>query len=399
MKIINIKNKLLQLDYGLLLFLGFALISATYILFNLHIGRIGNLGNYKIFVNSFGHLINHKNLYISFNDGLDLYKYSPTFALFMGLFFWAPDYIGIICWHIFNLLILYIAVKDLEDVNNKLFLYCFILITSWGSFQVSQVNAMMGGLTYLFSMCLYKRKLNQAAILLAASTFIKIYSGFAIILLILFKEGRSRFLLYYLSYCILLFLLPLIVMNFHQLLQLYFYWGNLLYNDSHSYGLSIIGAYAQLLPMGHYTVIIINLLGLIYMLIIFMIIIKSRVALSKKIIYNIISLLMLWMVIFNHKAESQTYILAYIGIAIWFFTNTKNSVFNYTLVLIVFVINLLSDTRIGSHNVKIYLLSHCIEAIACFPVWLKISSDILKYICGNNLKSVQLKPLFKFLNN
>ena len=87
----NLKNKLLELDYVLLLFLGFALITALYLLLNLHFGKIKYLGNYQIFANSFVHLIHHQNLYLSFNDGLDLYKYSPTFALFMGVFSWMPD--------------------------------------------------------------------------------------------------------------------------------------------------------------------------------------------------------------------------------------------------------------------------------------------------------------------
>ncbi len=389
MKILAIKSKLLWLCSAPLLFIVFALITALYMLLNLYTGRIENLGNYQIFVNSFTHLINYKNLYMTFNDGLDLYKYSPTFALFMGLFSWMPNYIGLLFWHVFNLLILYVAVKNIETNYNKIIFYCFILITSWGSFQSSQINAMMGGLIYLFGICIYEQKLKLAAFLLAILGFIKIYGCFAIILLIIVKDNKMKFLLYYLGYCILLFLLPLTVVNFHQLLQLYLDWWDLLRNDSHSYGLSVIGAYAQFLPVGRYGVTIINLLGLIYVLGILVRVAKSNIIISKTLLYKVISLLMLWMVIFNHKAEPQTYILAYIGVAIWFFTNKENSILNDILIFIIFVVDLLSDTRLASHDVKIYLSSHAIEAIVCFPVWLTIGFDILKYVSNKAINTQQ----------
>src|ERR1700688_1098158 len=51
--------------------------------------------NYILFKNSFFHLIQGKDLYISYPDEQwDLYKYSPTFSLFFGFFSFLPDFIG-----------------------------------------------------------------------------------------------------------------------------------------------------------------------------------------------------------------------------------------------------------------------------------------------------------------
>jgi len=48
--------------------------------------------NYVIFKQSFAHLRSGSDLYgYHLQEHWDLYKYSPTFALFFGVFAWLPD--------------------------------------------------------------------------------------------------------------------------------------------------------------------------------------------------------------------------------------------------------------------------------------------------------------------
>ena len=59
--------------------------------------------NYVIFKQSFFHLIDHKDLYAPYPDEhWDLYKYSPTFAFFFGIFALLPDSIGVMLWNLLN---------------------------------------------------------------------------------------------------------------------------------------------------------------------------------------------------------------------------------------------------------------------------------------------------------
>jgi len=62
--------------------------------------------NYVIFQTSFDHLIDSKDLYIHHpEDHYDLYKYSPTFSVFFGVFHYMPDWLGLNLWNILNALI------------------------------------------------------------------------------------------------------------------------------------------------------------------------------------------------------------------------------------------------------------------------------------------------------
>lgn len=55
--------------------------------------------NYIIFKQSYFHLVEGDNLYQQYpEESWDLYKYSPTFALFFGILAWLPDLPGLILW-------------------------------------------------------------------------------------------------------------------------------------------------------------------------------------------------------------------------------------------------------------------------------------------------------------
>ena len=55
------------------------------------------------------------------------------------------------------------------------------------------------------------------------------------------------------------------------------------------------------------------------------------------------SSLLIWLIVFNHRAESSTFVIAVTGIAIWFFTSEKKTV-NIILVVMAFVLTSLSPT-------------------------------------------------------
>ena len=97
--------------------------------------------------------------------------------------------------------------------------------------------------------------------------------------------------------------------------------------------------------------------------------------------YNITALILLWLILFvNVRSGPQNYIFGYIGIGMWFFTNNKNSVLNYILIILVFVLCLLCDTRLGTYfSLRYYVYDiYKMPVIPSFLIWLKISFDILK---------------------
>ena len=102
--------------------------------------------NYLIFKNSFFHLIEGQNLYTPYPvDYWDLYKYSPIFSLFMGMLAWMPNWAGLLCWNLLNVIVLYFGVKDFDFKNKRLqlFFWFFIFLELITSLQNSQCNILI----------------------------------------------------------------------------------------------------------------------------------------------------------------------------------------------------------------------------------------------------------------
>jgi len=111
-----------------------------------------NYNNFIIFRNSFFHLMQGKDLYISYpEEQWDLYKYSPTFSLFFGLFAHLPDFIGLLLWNLLNAIPFVAGIRLIKGMDNrtKIYLSVFCLIELMGSLQTAQSNGLTAALLIL----------------------------------------------------------------------------------------------------------------------------------------------------------------------------------------------------------------------------------------------------------
>ena len=160
---INLKNIIhrISLKSILILFILLTLfISVQVIIASLNNGLYTRYNNYIIFKNSFNHLLNNTNLYILYPaEHYDLFKYSPSFAFFMGIFYFLPNWLGVF---IFNILGIFLLLYGIKKINFKpaslKIIYVFIFIETGISLTSTQTNIHIVGLILiLFSMLENKR--------------------------------------------------------------------------------------------------------------------------------------------------------------------------------------------------------------------------------------------------
>ena len=66
--------------------------------------------NYVIFRQAFFHLLRHQDLYTQYlPEHWDYFRYSPSFALAFGVFFWMPDLAGLLLWNTLNAGVLFLG--------------------------------------------------------------------------------------------------------------------------------------------------------------------------------------------------------------------------------------------------------------------------------------------------
>ncbi|MFO1183564.1 MAG: glycosyltransferase family 87 protein [Bauldia sp.] len=154
---------------------------------------LSTVNNYVIFRQSFVHLMAGADLYARYPaEHVDLYKYSPTFALFMAPFAALPLWLGVLLWTLLNALPPLLAVYRLPISGQaKAFVVLFSLTKLVGALQNTQSNGLVLALMIGVFVALEARRPVLAALATAAGAAIKLFGGAAGILFI-FCGGKRR---------------------------------------------------------------------------------------------------------------------------------------------------------------------------------------------------------------
>jgi len=342
-----------------------------------------HFNNFIIFKQSFFHLIHNQDLYILYpSEHWDYYKYSPTFALFMAPLAMLPDIAGLFIWNLINALPLLIAIKLLPATNdtNKKYILWFILLELITSMQNEQSNGLIAGLIILGFVLLEKEKPFWGILLILFSAYIKIFGILAIVLL-LFYPNKIRNIVYTVFWGLILLTLPLVVVSPHQLVSLYLSWKNLLSMDaSQSVGLSVSGWLQTWFGLDLPKSFI-----LIPGIVLFALPLLKR-NLYNDLYYKILFLasVLIWMVIFNHKAESPTFIIAICGVALWYFPQARKAE-NTVLLILALIFTMLSPTDLFPPFIRNSVFKpYVIKVVPCILIWFKILYDSLSIRPGTS---------------
>ena len=333
--------------------------------------------NYVIFKQSYFHLIENKDLYQLYpQEHWDLYKYSPTFSLLMGLLAYLPDFLGLLIWNLLNAFVLFFALWKLPFSSDKkrIWAFLFLVIELVTSLQNAQSNGLMSGLIILAFVYLEKKNIALATLCIVATIFIKLF-GIVAFALFLFYPNKLKSALYTLGWILLLAVLPLILISPEQLTFLYKSWGNLLQNDhSISIGFSVSGWLFTWFGLNLKTV---SLVVGTFLFCVPFIHYKYFNEVRFKLLY--LASILLWIVIFNHKAESPTFVIAVTGVAIWFFTQEFNKL-NFSFLILALLFTVLAATDLFPKFIRDdYFIPYVVKAIPCIFIWGKITWELIFY--------------------
>ncbi|WAC10199.1 glycosyltransferase family 87 protein [Dyadobacter pollutisoli] len=332
--------------------------------------------NYIIFKQSFFHLIHGQDLYAQFvEEQGDLFKYSPTFALLFGLLAVLPDVLGLSLWNILNAAVLFFSVYYLPkiDTRTKGLILVFMLVELLTSVQNEQSNALIAGLLLFTFGFLERGKYWMASLCLVSTIYIKLFGIVGLALYLLYPDKFK--LTYTTAFWVIVFtIFPLLVVDTDQFVFLYKSWANLLANDhSISDGLSVIG-WLKTWFGWQVNKTYVSVAGAILFCIPLL-----RIREYGNFHFRILMLasILIWVVIFNHRAESPTFIIAISGVALWYYSQYPEKE-NYILLVLAFVFTALSPTDVFPPFVRNeWMKPYVVKAVPCILIWGKITYDLL----------------------
>ena len=327
--------------------------------------------NFRIFKFSFYHLVQGKDIYQLFpDDHWDLYKYSPGFALCFGLLSWMPDPVGLLLWNLINSLCLFAGVNLLPGLTGqkKSWILLFCLLEMLLSIQNTQSNGLMAGLTVLGFALAERRNYLLSTLCIVFSFYIKIYGALAFVFY-LWYPGKWKLAGWSVFWMLIFAFVPLLAVDGHQLVFLYQSWLHLLLNDrSASIGLSVMGLLESWFHLASAKNVVTIGGALLFLLPL------ARWRLYGDLYYRLLYLAstLIWMVIFNHKAESPTFIIAMAGIGIWYFSRARGPLDRLLLILSFLLISMSVSDLVPAGVRNGFIRPYGIKAVMAILIWCRI---------------------------
>jgi hypothetical protein len=331
--------------------------------------------NYMIFARSFDHLSERQDLYCLFPDQHeDLFKYSPTFAFLMAPLAVLPDLAGLMAWNLLNILILFFALWKFPWPTNRVkgWMCLLVLAEAVTAIQNSQSNALMAGLILFAFLSLEKKQPLWAALFISLTIFIKVFGVVALALFLLYPR-KFRSALYTLGWILLLAAFPLAVVPLSELAGLYASWIEMMRTDvGSSLGLSVAGWLQAWFGWESKWLILGIGFGLF-----FLPFLNYKSFADPRYKKLLLASALLWMVLFNFKAESPTYVIAVAGVAVWLSTTARTGR-DIALATGVLVFTVLSPTELFPAALREHFFQPLmIKVVPCFLVWLRVLFDML----------------------
>lgn len=327
----------------------------------------GAFNNFDIFSASFNHLIQHKPLYVLY-PGLyhDLFKYNPTFSLLMAPFAMLPRSAGVLLWNLSNMLLPVIALKQIKLPQfERNFIVLFMLVEMITSLQNAQSNGLMLGIMLMAFATVENKKVHQSGLWLSLGFFVKIFAA-APALFIFMQKKMLRWMIVLMLIGLFFLLIPLPFTSFTYLKLQYLEWFELLRNDSpHGLNFSLMSFFERALglKLPHAIYLSVGFISILLPLF------RKNMWKSFNWRLSYLAILLIWVVIFNHKAESPTFVIAMGGAALWF-TVSKKHLYQIVVIVITFIITGLSATDLFPAMVREnFFKPYAIKVLPCIVLY------------------------------
>jgi hypothetical protein len=330
--------------------------------------------NYVIFKNAAVHLTTGKNLYQRWPDEQwDQFKYSPTFAAAMWPTAQLPDWAGLCLWNVVGALSLLWAIRALPLSPQATAIAAWIVFKDQlTSVQNAQSNSLVAALMILTVACWQRKWQLAAAVALSLSFYIKIF-GLAVALLWFTFPQKAKSLPWCLLAFVLLGLAPLALTTPENLWHQYQNWFVMLGDEfPRSEGISVMGLLHAWFGLAEHKRLIIIIGGILLVAPL----LQMRRYRDSQYQLSLLASTLIWVVLFNHRAESATFVIATTGVAIWFVSRPITPA-NIALVILTLVLSGFSSSELMPEWLQRHVLEpYHFKALPSLLVWFKLQCEL-----------------------
>lgn len=333
-------------------------------------GVLHQNNNFLIFRAASWHLLHDQDLYAAYPTlHFDYYKYSPTFALLFLPFALPPFWLAMLLWNALNAVALYFAVGTVLPLRKANAARAIVFLDMLGSLQNVQSNALVAALI-IFTFAAYERRrtvLGSAAAMVGA--MIKIFP-LAGVSFALFHRRKVRVAAALVISALVLAALPLLVTTPAVLRMQYASWKALSALDALTRGFSVMEM-VHLVTRTDWPNWPIQLLGAIALVAPLL----ARPARHGEWDFRRLYLcsVLLFCLIFNHKAESPAFVIGVSGAAIWFAALERRTRWEWALFVGIALFTILASSDAMPRVVQRELFDpYRLKVVPLIVLWLEV---------------------------
>jgi hypothetical protein len=331
--------------------------------------------NFLIFRSAFDHLLAGRDLYVPYPaEHADLFKYSPTFALFFAPFALLPFGIALLAWNLVNVLLPYMAIRLALPAGQRLEAIQLTGLGLIATVDGTQSNGLVAALIVLAFAALERDRIGAASTAIAMGVLVKLFPAAAGLLGIP-RRDRIRFMALGVAITGVMVALPALVIGVSGLVTQYESWFGMASVDAADRG----GSVMRLLHIGagydgpNWPV---QLAGIA--LLVLPVALRPSRWQDADFRRGSLASVLLFSVIFNHKAEQPTFMIAVVGVAIWYALSPRGGVravlAGSTIAATVPILMTVISPGLVARTVDGPLL---IVSACCAVVWLTLQGELL----------------------
>ena len=340
--------------------------------------------NFLIFRGVFHHTVQQTSLYAPYPDEyFDTNHYGPFFSLIIAPFTVLPEWFGLLAWLVALSMLLYVAIRQLpvrDGVQTATLWFCaHELLTA---LRMAQFNiATVAGIVLTF-VCLQRERDFWAAFWLMLGTFVKLY-GIVGLAFFFFSKHKGRFIASLLFWAVVMFVAPMLISSPEYIISQYGEWYQSLTakNAENIFAggqnISLLGMVRKISGCAAYSDLWLIVPGLVLLGLPFL---RWRQYQHLPFRLAIVASVLMFTVLFSTGSESSTYIIAFVGVALWYWTAPwQRSRWDIALMVFAFILTSMSPSDLFPAYVrKTWVVPYALKALPIALIWFRLTWELLR---------------------
>ena len=338
--------------------------------------------NYLIFKNVFWHTVHQTSLYAPYPaEYADTNYYGPVFSLVVAPFALLSTWIGLLFWSIALSMVIYYAIRKLSlEQKKQVFIYWFCAHELLTALFMSQFNVAIAAIVVATFCCIQKEKDIWAAFFIVLGIFVKLY-GIVGLAFFFFSKHKGRLVLALCLWSVVMFAAPMLISSPDYIISQYAEWGESLFGKnvdnmfaSHQ-NISLLGMIRKISGCVTYSDLWVIVPGMVLFGLPYLRIKQYK---NEAFRYMILASTLLFVVLFSTGSESSSYIIAFVGVAVWYVAVPwKRTRWDVALMVFAFILTSMSPSDLFPAFIrKEWVQPYALKALPCVIIWLKLTYEL-----------------------